>query len=225
MVLKNKFHLTLVVLIIFGNSLFGLPSDAAHALPANSVKVDKNLTAVYNRNILLLNKYNLNNINIKYIGIKLYNINIINNNSKQKITKKKETLSNYLSFKEQVEIIMYSIKEIESHGRYKAKSKWSSACGAYQYMPLTWDNYKGFRNACLAPEWVQDDRMRKEIVSRWAKYHNWEQVIAGHYLPAYAGNRSKWNVHLYRNNPTIRQYVDKVLQERTALVAQLVTEA
>ena len=137
MITKLKFHLTLAVLIMFWvvNTIFGIPvQDTAQAFDIKKV-------GVYNRNIFLSNKYKLNNIYIKYINIKLYN-----NKIEEKISKAKLN-SNALSFLEKVEIIMYSIKQVESHGRYKAKSKWSQACGAYQYMPITWNNYKGFKTA------------------------------------------------------------------------------
>jgi hypothetical protein len=193
---KNKFHLTLVILITMANSIFGMPSisplETANALDfKNQVVYNKNISNIYN------------NINIKYISIKLYNIYINNNKSKS-------LNFSSLGFKEKVETLMYSIKQVESHGRYKAKSKWSDACGAYQYMPITWNNYDGFKNACLAPEWAQDSRMRHEIIIRWSNYHDWQKVIAGHYLPAYAGNKAKWNIHFFRGQPTVRQYVQSV---------------
>jgi hypothetical protein len=118
---------------------------------------------------------------------------------------------------------MYSIKQVESHGRYKAKSKWSDACGAYQYMPITWNNYEGFKTACLAPEWAQDSRMRGEIKYLWTKYHDWEKVIASHFLPAYAGNKAKWNTRYYHGQPTIREYVQNVQTTMNKVVSNLAT--
>jgi hypothetical protein len=205
-------------LITIANSFLGNPIagiEKANALPA---QLDIKNQAVYNRNIS--NIYN--NINIKYISIKLYNINIkyINNNINNKKTKQ---LTKFLSQKEKIEILMYSIKQVESHGRYKAKSKWSDACGAYQYMPITWNNYKGFRTACLAPESVQDQKMRGEVTFLWNKYHDWEKVIASHYLPAYAGNKAKWNKHYFRGQPTIRQYVQNVENTMNEIMVGLAT--
>ena len=213
MITKLKFHLTLAVLIMFWvvNTIFGIPvQDTAQAFDIKKV-------GVYNRNIFLSNKYKLNNIYIKYINIKLYN-----NKIEEKISKAKLN-SNALSFLEKVEIIMYSIKQVESHGRYNAKSKWSSACGAYQYMPLTWNSYKGFKTACLAPEWIQDSRMRGEVNFLWNKYHNWHKVIAGHYMPSYASDTSLWNKHYFKGQPTVRQYVNNVEQTMNTLVSSLGT--
>jgi len=216
--LKNKFHLTLVVLITLFNSLIGIsPADTAQALT-----VDKTNESAYNLTKVaggyIYNIYNINNINIKYISIKLSNLTIYN-----QLHTKKVNLSSVLSYKDKVEILMYSIKSVESHGRYKAKSQWSDACGAYQYMPITWDNYKGFKNACLAPEWVQDSRMRGEINWAWKKYHNWQEVIATHYLPSYASNPRLWNTRYFRGQPTIREYVQNVEQTMNSVVAGLAT--
>ena len=214
MKLKTKFHLTLVILITIANSIIGIPG-ISNIENANALDIKNQ--AIYNKDIS--NIYN--NINIKYISIKLYNININNNiNNKSKI---KQKLSNSLSFKEKVEILMYSIKQVESNGRYKAKSKWSSACGAYQYMPITWNNYKGFKNACLAPEWAQDARMRGEVNYLWKKYGDWEKVIASHYMPAYAGNKAKWNTSYFRGQPTIREYVQNVENRMNNILVGLAT--
>ena len=206
---KTKFHLTLVILITIANSLFGIPTisniESASALDIKN-------QAVYNKNIS--NIYN--NINIKYISIRLYNINI-NNNINSNTTKLRKTLS----FKEKVEILMYSIKQVESSGRYKAKSKWSSACGAYQYMPITWNNYKGFKTACLAPEWAQDARMRGEVRYLWKKYGDWEKVIAAHYMPAYAGNKKLW--YHSAGGLSVREYVQRVNTRMNSIVIGLAT--
>lgn len=211
--LKNKFHLTLVILITIANTMFGAPAHALNVGPADTL--DNKNDGVYNKNIS--NIYN--NLNIKYISIKLYNINISNNNKGKSELKKK--LSKALSFKEKVEILMYSIKQVESNGRYSAKSKWSSACGAYQYMPITWNNYKGFKTACLAPEWVQDARMRGEVRYLWKKYGDWEKVIAAHYMPAYAGNKKLW--YHSAGGLSVREYVQRVNTRMNSIVIGLAT--
>ena len=66
------------------------------------------------------------------------------------------------------------------------------------------------KNACLAPEWAQDSRMRSEINYLWNKYHDWQKVIASHYMPSYAGDKAKWNTHYFHGQPTIREYVQSV---------------
>lgn len=214
MKLKNKFHLTLVVLITVANTFFGGATNTASALTVDKPTFDNNKVDVYNKNISSM----YNNINIKYISIRLYNINI-NNNKQDRAMK----LSSVLSFKEKTEILMYSIKQVESHGRYKAKSKWSTACGAYQYIRSTWNKYMGFPTACHAPEKVQDARMRGEVKYLWAKYHDWEKVIASHFLPGYANNRARWDTRYYKGQPTIREYVQKVEKTMNKVVSSLAT--
>ena len=211
---QTKFHLTLVILITIANSMFGIPG-ISHVEKANALDI-KNL-AVYNKNIS--NIYN--NINIKYISIKLYNININNKLYNKSNNVKIQKLNKTLSFKEKVEIFMYSIKQVESSGRYKAKSKWSDACGAYQYMPITWNNYNGFKTACLAPEWVQDKKMRGEVNYLWKKYGDWEKVIASHYMPAYAGNKKLW--YHSAGGLSIREYVQRVETRMNQIVVGLAT--
>lgn len=214
--LKNKFHLTLVILITIAQSVFGMPAGIIGVDPANALmaQLDIKNQAIYNQDIS--NIYN--NINIKYISIRLYNINI-----KYNINNKKMKLSNLLSFKEKVEILMYSIKQVESNGRYDDRSRWSDACGAYQYMPVSWDDFKGFKTACLAPEWAQDAKMRGEIISMWNKFHDWEKVIASHYMPSYAYNKSLWNKHYFAGQPTIRQYVQNVKSTMNSVMVGLAT--
>jgi len=208
---KNKFQLTLVILITMANSLFGYPA-VANAVNVKALDIKK--ASVYNKNVVY-SKYN--NINIKYISIKLYNINILNNK------KKEQKLRSHLNFLEQTELLMYSIKKVESNGRYQAKSRWSSACGAYQYIASTWNNYQKYPTACHAPEAVQDARMRGEIKFLWKKYGDWQKVIAGHYMPAYAGNKAKWNTRYYKGQPTVGEYVQKVEKTMNSLVVGLAT--
>ena len=203
---KTKFHLTLVILITIANSMFGIPG-ISHVEKANALDI-KNL-AVYNKNIS--NIYN--NINIKYISIRLYNINIRYN-----INKTKVKLSNLLSFKEKVEILMYSIKQVESGGNYKDRSRWSSACGAYQYMKSTWNNYMGYSNACSAPNWVQDARIEAELRNSYKKYGDWRKVVAAHLIPAYANNMKLWNKPV-PGNPTVNQYVSSVFKKANIALA------
>jgi muramidase (phage lysozyme) len=110
--------------------------------------------------------------------------------------------------------VMWAIKMIESHGNYKAKSKWSSASGAYQFIDSTWDNYEGYARAVHAPAKIQDKKMYYTLRWRfWIMGGDWEKVIAGHFYPAWAKDKSKWNRSPGCGNPTIREYVDKVMEK------------
>jgi murein DD-endopeptidase MepM/ murein hydrolase activator NlpD/uncharacterized membrane protein len=62
-----------------------------------------------------------------------------------------------------VEVILATIRELESHGRYDAKPNRALASGAYQYIPSTWNGYGGYTEAYLAPPEVQDERARLDV--------------------------------------------------------------
>jgi hypothetical protein len=38
------------------------------------------------------------------------------------------------------------------------KNPHSSACGKYQFLTSTWNNYGGYNIACVAPEYIQDEK-------------------------------------------------------------------
>jgi len=183
---------------------------------------------VYNKNILYINKY-INLVNIKNI----INIDYINNNINNRLR------SAYLvtDFNSGNNFIMpdYSIKlnlnsrvdnrviisrlanaiksqETGGVGAYYRKSYSSSACGAYQYMSTSWDNFMGYKSACDAPEWVQDERMVNELKSSYAKYHDWRKAVAAHLYPSRADNMKSWQAPL-PGNPTVYQYVTSVFQK------------
>jgi hypothetical protein len=190
---------------------------------------------VYNKNILYINKYN-NLVNIKDI------INIDYNNILKKRMSKTLYLINDLSSRSTFLMPDYShelnlkttrvdkrviisrlanaLKSTETGGAgaYYRKSRSSSACGAYQYMPSTWNNYKGYKDACHAPEWVQDQKIILELNATYNKYHDWEKAIAAHLLPSRAGNKSTWNKPV-PGNPTVRQYVNSVLNRANLVTA------
>lgn len=191
---------------------------------------------VYNKNILYINKYN-NLVNIKDI------INIdYNNILKKKVPTKTFYLINDLSSRNTFQMPDYSqelnlkttrvdkrviisrlanaIKSTETGGAgaYFRKSYSSSACGAYQYMPSTWNNYMGYKDACHAPEWVQDARIVHELEHNYKKYRDWEKVIASHLLPSRANNKATWNKPV-RGNPTVAQYVNSVLNKANLVAA------
>ena len=183
---------------------------------------------VYNKNILYINKY-INLVNIKNI----INIDYINNNINNRLR------SAYLvtDFNSGNNFIMpdYSIKlnlnsrvdnrviisrlanaiksqETGGVGAYYRKSYSSSACGAYQYMQDTWNNFMGYKSACDAPEWVQDQRMIAELKSSYKTYGSWPAAVAAHLCPSRAGNVKTWFKPV-PGNPTVFQYVSSIFQQ------------
>jgi hypothetical protein len=198
--------------------LFGINSDA-HALTAPTI--------VYNKYILYINKYT-NLVNIKNI----INIDIINN---KKNNSNRVYLINDLSTGKTFQMPDYSKmlkinKRVDSRviisrlanailsqetggvGAYYRKSYSSSACGAFQYMSTSWNNFMGYKSACDAPEWVQDERMINELKSSYATYHDWKKAVAAHLYPSRAGNMATWNKPV-PGNPTVFQYVSSVFQK------------
>jgi len=202
-----------ILTLIFGNF------SQVHAVTAETI--------VYNKNILYINKYT-NLVNIKDI------INIDINNNKKKSsntvylindlstgsTFKMPAYSLELNLNQRVDNrviisrLANAILEQETGGvdAYYRKSYSSSACGAYQYMSTSWNDFMGYKSACDAPEWVQDERMIDELQSSYNKYHDWRKAVAAHLYPSRAGNMLTWNRPV-PGNPTVFQYVSSVFQK------------
>lgn len=110
-----------------------------------------------------------------------------------------------------VDAYLAALRRVESSNNYTARSRISSASGAYQYIRSTWNNYGGYAEAWMAPASVQDARARADAMRLYRRFGNWEQVAAYHLYPAWAGDRSRWNQAPGRGNPTVAQYVQKVM--------------
>lgn len=166
-------------------------------------------SAVAAENMVFSNK-NVNNSNISIEVNNKDNNNSSNNAKRSEKSSRKARMT--IKLNNDIHDVMWAIKMIESHGNYKARSKWSSASGAYQFIDSTWNNYEGYRRAYLAPNWVQDKRMFYSLRSRfWDKRGDWEKVIAAHFYPAWSDDKSKWHRSPGNGNPTIWEYVNKVM--------------
>ena len=198
--------------------IFGLSSHAEA-----QVKVQE--AVVYSKEVLYVNKY-INLVNLK---------NTINIDIKQKSSRNTVYLVNDLAAHNSFTMPSYSkllnlksrvdkrviisrlanailSQETGGAGAYYRKSYSSSACGAYQYMSTSWNNFMGYKSACDAPEWVQDQRMINELESSYNKYHDWRKAVAAHLYPVRAGNMNTW-FRPVPGNPSVFQYVTSVFQK------------
>jgi hypothetical protein len=226
---ENKVRMRTVWLMIYVSIitlLFGINSEA-HAQIKEMI--------VYNKNILYINKYNnlvnikdIINIDYKYINNKvkartLYLINDLSSRSTFTMPDYSKLLNLKTTRVDKRVIISRLANAIKTHETggataYYRKSYSSSACGAYQYMPLTWNNYMGYKSACEAPSWVQDSRMIHELNFNYNKYHDWAKVVAAHLMPSRASSKATWNKPV-PGNPTVAQYVNSVLTKANIVVA------
>jgi len=197
--------------------IFGLSSHAEA-----QVKVQE--AVVYSKEVLYVDKYvNLVNIkNVINIDIKkkssgtVYLVNDLATNSSFTMP----SYSKLLNLKSRVDkrVIISRLanailsQETGGAGAYYRKSYSSSACGAYQYMSTSWNNFMGYKSACDAPEWVQDQRMINELEASYNKYHDWRKAVAAHLYPVRAGNMNTW-FRPVPGNPSVFQYVTSVFQK------------
>jgi len=195
--------------------MFGLNSEQSNATTAPTIS--------YSSDVLYINKY-VNLVTIKDV----INIDI---SKKQNVeyrvvdlsTKSTFTMPSYstkLNLNQRVDNrvvisrLANAVKSQETGGvnAYYRKSYSSSACGAFQYMSESWNNFMGYKSACDAPEWVQDRRMIGELQSSYLKYHDWRKAIAAHLYPSRAGNMNTWHLPI-PGNPTVFQYVSSVFKK------------
>lgn len=222
---KTRIRTAWTMICVMILTMFFGTESTAHAQMQESI--------VYNKNILYINKY-INIVNIKNI----INIDYINNN----INKSKKfyyLINDFTSrntflmpeYKMQINLksrvdnrVIISrlanaimLQETGGAGAYTRKSYSSSACGAFQYMTETWNDFMGYKNPCSAPSWVQDLRMAGELKASYAKYNNWQMAVAAHLSPARAGNMKTWSLPM-RGNPTVGQYVASVFKKANITV-------
>jgi hypothetical protein len=119
---------------------------------------------------------------------------------------------------------LYALRMHESGGNYgvHAGGGVSTACGAYQYIGTTWNNYGGYPTACQAPPSVQDKRATEDVLAQWRSYGTWQQVAMAHFFPGWAASPSDWNACPAgcSANPTGWKYVDDVMRKMGQAAAQ-----
>src|SRR6185436_11120467 len=55
-----------------------------------------------------------------------------------------------------IEVVLATIRQVESGGDYRAQARGSSASGAYAFLDSSWGSYGGYTHAKDAPPAMQD---------------------------------------------------------------------
>ena len=110
---------------------------------------------------------------------------------------------------------LWALRMHESGGDYQARAgtSQSTACGAYQYIGSTWNNYEGYATACDAPPAIQDKRAKRDIIAKWNQFGKWQQVAAQHFTGSWGNQPERWHEcpAACDFNPTVWEYVDGVI--------------
>ena len=88
-----------------------------------------------------------------------------------------------------IDIILATIRQLESNNSYTARAAKGTASGAYQFVDSTWNNYGGYPQAWIAPPAVQDERVRllvEPLLRKWGL----SGIPIGWYYPAALGDPS-----------------------------------
>jgi hypothetical protein len=118
--------------------------------------------------------------------------------------------------------ILVTIRTVESGGNYTIGKNRGGASGAYQYIDSTWNNFKGYPSAYLAPPEVQDERALQDVKGiLWTWKGDVSMVPVIWYYPRAAREPELMDQvpHPWAGNRlTVRQY-----QQRWLDVLQFVT--
>ena len=118
-----------------------------------------------------------------------------------------------------VNVVLDTIRTLESGGRYQVGPNKAGASGAYQYIVSTWAGYAGYAEAYLAPPEVQDARAQADVERILTTYGDVSMVPVLWYFPL-AVRDPTWMDRVPNpaggNKLTVREYQTKWL----ALYAQ-----
>jgi hypothetical protein len=107
-----------------------------------------------------------------------------------------------------IDDFLAALKAQESGGNYTAHNP-SGASGAYQYMPGTWANYKGYANAADAPPAIQDEKARADAQRYFSQFGDWGSVAKAWYAgPGFAKKNQTAKQGEY---PSIQSYANQVV--------------
>ena len=107
---------------------------------------------------------------------------------------------------------LWALREQESGHDYTVVNP-IGAAGAYQYMPGTWANYKGYSSAHLAPPPVQDEKAAADAMKHYTTYQDWGLVAAIWYSGRPIGpDDPEWSAS-QGGYPSIGSYVTSILSK------------
>jgi murein DD-endopeptidase MepM/ murein hydrolase activator NlpD len=132
-----------------------------------------------------------------------------------------------------VEVILATIRELESGGRYDVGPNRAQASGAYQYIPSTWRHEGGFAHAYLAPREVQDARARADVERFLELYGGDVSMIPVMWYFPHAASDARWMDRVPNpaggNRLTIREYqarwMERFVRNAGELLGSYVTAA
>ena len=108
---------------------------------------------------------------------------------------------------DQVDVVLATIRHMESGGNYQAQAANATASGAYQFVDGTWANYGGYAHAKDAPPDVQDAKAREHVRYIFDTYDTQIATVPViWYLPAAYGNDELMDTVPDGNRLTPRQY-------------------
>ncbi len=124
-----------------------------------------------------------------------------------------------------IEVILATIRHIESGDNYAAHANGSSASGAYQFIDSAWNSYDGYTHAADAPPATQDAKATERVQAILAANDNDVTTIPvvwyiGH-LPA--PDSGEWDQVPAGNVLTPREYRQRWLDTYDRLLASSVT--
>jgi murein DD-endopeptidase MepM/ murein hydrolase activator NlpD len=115
-----------------------------------------------------------------------------------------------LTAESDVDVIMATIRRMESGGRYDIKPNKAGASGAYQYIKSTWNNFGGYPEAYFAPPDVQDQRARMDVERLLWAFHGDVSIIPVMWYYPLASRDVTWMDRVPNpaggNRLTVRQY-------------------
>ncbi len=112
--------------------------------------------------------------------------------------------------------ILLTIRTLESGGRYDAPPNKGRASGAYQFIASTWNNYRGYPHAYLAPKEIQDERALADVRSiLWTWKGDVSMVPVIWYYPKAAKQTELMDevpLPQFGNRLTVREYQRRWLE-------------